>query len=200
MYTHILIHIYIYTHRERYRYARAYTHYITYVQHIYIYIHTHVVYVCIYIYIYIHTYIYLHVYIYIYICVYRGPRASPPRPAAQRRRCSPFSFFRPAAPRTDYHHHYDIYIYIYTYIYIYCTYTLPACGASKKVSLVYGFYRRFNNLRFKATQAIDDFSAAHIRCYYVSSDIIQCRLLKLLLDHPMSLLGLRKRTLSSLCF
>ena len=41
-----------------------------------------------------------------------------------------------------------------------------------------------HNLRFKQAQAIDDVSAAYVVIEFVSSEILRCRLLKLLLYHP----------------
>ena len=46
---------------------------------------------------------------------------------------------------------------------------------------------QFNNLRFKQTQHINDYSAAHVCTYLVSSEIVTCSWLKWLLDHPMKI-------------
>ena len=53
-------------------------------------------------------------------------------------------------------------------------------------SVMYGFYCHFNNLRFKQSQTINDSSAAHVATSFVPNEIMRCRLLKWLLDHPMS--------------
>ena len=53
---------------------------------------------------------------------------------------------------------------------------------------MYGVYYHFNNLRFGKSQSVNDWSAAatHVVILFVSSEILNCRFLKLLLDHPMS--------------
>ena len=47
-----------------------------------------------------------------------------------------------------------------------------------------GFYHHFNNLCFRKRTSMTC-SAAHVVISFVSSDILRCRLLKWLLDHPM---------------
>ena len=93
-----------------------------------------------------------------------------------------------------------VYIYIYIYIYIYsiqCTihsFTYlhnssaagfcSALGPSGGGTSMYGFYYHFNNLRFRKPQAINDCSAAHVVISSLSSEIITCRLLKLIIVIP----------------
>ena len=40
---------------------------------------------------------------------------------------------------------------------------------------MYGFYYRFNNLRFNNTQHLNDFLAAHVVIKFVSNQIMTCR-------------------------
>ena len=51
---------------------------------------------------------------------------------------------------------------------------------------MYGVYYHFNNLRFRESQHVIEFSAAHVVTYCASSEIMKCRLLKRFLNHPMS--------------
>ena len=51
---------------------------------------------------------------------------------------------------------------------------------------MYGFYYHLNSQRFKQSHDINDYSAAHVVSCFVSSELLKCRLLKLLLDHPMN--------------
>ena len=92
-----------------------------------------------------------------------------------------------------------VYIYIYIYIYICCDayrrvgradlrrlrWGKPDC-VDEQTRLVYGFCYHFNDLLFSKTQHINDNSAAHVVVSFVSSEILKCRSLKLLLDLPMN--------------
>ena len=59
-------------------------------------------------------------------------------------------------------------------------------AASSRLLFVYGCYYHFNNLRFKKSQNLNYYSAAHVVVDCVSSWILKCRLLTWLLDHPTS--------------
>ena len=61
-----------------------------------------------------------------------------------------------------------------------------------KQSIMYGFCDHFNNLRFERSQSLNDLPAAHVVISFVSSDMMNCRLLKWLLDHPMNIVSLQR--------
>ena len=79
---------------------------------------------------------------------------------------------------------------------LYCTFLCACASASlhsgvcscmyKEQPFIYGFYNRFNNLRFRKSRTLIDYSAAHAVCSFVSSENLKRRLLKWLLDHPMN--------------
>ena len=81
-----------------------------------------------------------------------------------------------------------MYTNIYTYRQIDDMYATFLLQSGMLTVIMCGFYYRFNNLRFKQSQHINDFSAAHVVILFVSSEIMKCRLLKYLSDHPMKLL------------
>ena len=65
--------------------------------------------------------------------------------------------------------------------------TLLMCGLRRGNDIrfvMYGFYWHFNNLRFEQSHSLNDHSAARVVMLSVSSEIIKCRLLKSLSDHP----------------
>ena len=53
---------------------------------------------------------------------------------------------------------------------------------SRPPLFMYVFYYNFNNLRFNKSHNTNDFSAANALIYFVLSELMQCRLFKLLLD------------------
>ena len=90
----------------------------------------------------------------------------------------------------------SIYIYIhtlYTYIHIYIVLILLLLllilimiiiiVLTMTVSMS-GFCSHFNNLRFRQSQNIKDFSAAHVVVSFVSSETPKCSLSKRSLDRP----------------
>ena len=81
--------------------------------------------------------------------------------------------------------------YLITLAFFQPTFLLNSCFPALDFShppaaLMYGFYNHFNNLRFKKTRNLDDYSAAHVVISFVSREIMICRLLKLLLAQPMT--------------
>ena len=64
---------------------------------------------------------------------------------------------------------------------------IPPSGFARVVpSLMCGCYYHLNNLRFNKSQNNNDVSAAHVVMCVVSSDIMECRWLKWLWDHPFN--------------
>ena len=55
-----------------------------------------------------------------------------------------------------------------------------------RTSFMYWLHYHFTNLRFKTSHHINDYSAAYTLMYNASSEILKCRLLNLLVDHPMN--------------
>ena len=81
---------------------------------------------------------------------------------------------------------YNIYIYIYICTHIHIHTRFVGTSHLRRSIFMYGFCYHLNNLRFNKSQSISDLAAACVASYFASSGIQKCRLLKRLLDHPMT--------------
>ena len=72
-----------------------------------------------------------------------------------------------------------------------CETMFGLCASAGRLGIFSDFIgwsdNHFNNLHFKKSQHINDCSAAHVAMLFVSSEIMKCRWLKRLLDHPMKI-------------
>ena len=120
-------------------------------------------YICIYIYI---CYRCMYTYMYMYVCVYLSLSIC-------------------------------VYVYIYIYIYIYISYRVFSVGveqplenkASQPNEIHVRVLLSLQQPSFQQRQASSHRVFETCSCVFVSSEIMKCRLLKLLLDHPMTNVG-----------